>query len=72
MPEKSPGLSDAASRSAADATRRDDHEGKEWAMNPSDAAGIEPPPVTQPIDMSWLLEDSAPGTDSHLHESPQR
>lgn len=32
-------------------------------MNPSDAAGIEPPPVTEPIDMSWLLEEPAPSTD---------
>lgn len=37
-------------------------------MNPSEAAGIEPPPVTQPIDMSWLLKESGPTAESqHRH-----
>lgn len=41
-------------------------------MDPSDAAGIEPPTTTQPIDMSWLLEPPVAGADPQKHERRQQ
>ncbi|RZU66140.1 hypothetical protein EV379_2488 [Microterricola gilva] len=38
-------------------------------MDQSDAAGIEPPPTTQPIDMSWLLKPPGSGSEPQQHES---
>ena len=40
-------------------------------MDPTDAAGIEPPTTTQPIDMSSLLEHPVPGSEPQHHKTRQ-